>query len=649
MSEHSHTVPSYRWTWPSRSIVGTVLLGACCFAPLPAVVFAPPEGRIYSGAGQDMIASIAMVNTADPERRPAIVAFYDATLKFEEWDRDWLRKVLRLPDFFPGAYLQIGADLPDYGAEGLRAVAEGAFDDRIDAMISVYRHLPAKVFFRLGYEADGNKGKKFPDPAAYRAAYRYVVERFRAAGVDELAYVWNVQYASSDGAEWYPGDDVVDWWSYNAWKKDFDAGAFTARATARGKPVMIGECTELDHDDWGDWAPTFFDSLRTNAPQGYQYINYWWTSYGYNQSFWGDARYTDDPEHIALYNAEMARPVYVHRDPACFNPMALYIRASGRSIDQDRNGEAWTASLDAVSAQPGYGLIRVEGAVHDGIRTRPSHWQAAAGRHDFTVALGVPRDSRGYLVLTTDAIAKTIRLEGQSLAEATTATIHKYSYDETASDDGELLVRFEAAIGDAVACQHIGIQAIAADAFDAPTQLQAKSVRDDQVALSWAAMDGAYYGIYRDGEKIACSSTPAYRDQAVSAGSEHRYRVTAFHRQRGEGAMSAPSDVVVSDNAAPVIEGLAALPHPVTSTDCLLQAMASDAEDGALPVSWELRAAPTGGEAVIDQGASVTVQFSKAGSYRFVAMASDSDGATATAELTVTVVQNGASVVVDHQ
>ncbi len=515
-----------------------VLWWGFCAPDLHAAVFAPPAGRIYSGAGQDMISSIAMVNTAHPERLPAIVAFYDATLKFEDWDRDWLKKVQRLPDFFPGAYLQIGVDLPDYGAAGLRAVADGDLADRIDAMIAVYRELPAKVFFRLGYEADGNKGKKFPDPQAYREAFRHVVERFRAAGVDRLAYVWNVQYASSDGADWYPGDDVVDWWSYNAWKKDFDARDFTARARARGKPVMIGECTELNHEDWGNWAPTFFAHLRANAPRGYQYINYWWTSYGYKQSFWGDARYTNDPEHIALYNQEMSRPVYVHRDPACFNPMALYVRASGSSIDRDRNGQAWTPELDAVSAQEGYALIGVSGAVHDGIRTRSSHWRPAAKREDFTVVVQVPARSRGFLVLTTDAVTKTIRLGDTLLAEATMATIHKYPFDAAASDAGELTLTLAAVGGTEVSCQHIGIQAIAADAPPAPERPRVSGNREGQVALSWPAVDGDAYGIYRDGEKIASSSEPFYLDHAVTPGAKHRYRVTAFHRQRGEGAMS---------------------------------------------------------------------------------------------------------------
>ncbi len=45
------------------------------------------------------------------------------------------------------------------------------------------------VYLRIGYEFD-NPGNALP-PDQYVAAYRYLVDRFRTAGVTNAAYVWN--------------------------------------------------------------------------------------------------------------------------------------------------------------------------------------------------------------------------------------------------------------------------------------------------------------------------------------------------------------------------------------------------------------------------------------------------------------------------
>lgn len=74
---------------------------------------------------------------------------------------------------------------------------------------------------RIGYEFNGNN---YPT-GAYKAAYQAVVQAWRA---DErvsgrVAGIWDFVCSDAENyMDWYPGDDVVDWW-----------GIFSVAAAAR--------------------------------------------------------------------------------------------------------------------------------------------------------------------------------------------------------------------------------------------------------------------------------------------------------------------------------------------------------------------------------------------------------------------------------
>jgi cellulose synthase/poly-beta-1,6-N-acetylglucosamine synthase-like glycosyltransferase len=95
----------------------------------------------------------------------------------------------------------------------LDLVAAGALDADLRALAGVARaHRPQAVYLRWGHEMElsGLYPWAANNPALYRAAFRHVVDVFRAEGADNVRWVWSPAGVSG-AAAFYPGDDVVDY------------------------------------------------------------------------------------------------------------------------------------------------------------------------------------------------------------------------------------------------------------------------------------------------------------------------------------------------------------------------------------------------------------------------------------------------------
>jgi hypothetical protein len=148
-------------------------------------------------------------------------------------------------------------------------VAAGNEDRRIRATARMLRGLEAGVFFRFGWEmdADGTTGTgSIGPPEDWIAAYRRIHRLIREEAGDRVEFVWCPTVwgfrpgSDRDPADWYPGDDVVDWicadgynWSDGGddWES-FDEvyRHFFRWARDVDKPIMIGEVGTME--DPGD-------------------------------------------------------------------------------------------------------------------------------------------------------------------------------------------------------------------------------------------------------------------------------------------------------------------------------------------------------------------------------------------------------------
>ncbi|MEO1033139.1 MAG: glycosyl hydrolase, partial [Bacteroidota bacterium] len=184
-------------------------------------------------------------------------------------------------------------------------VADGTHDEYIDKLADFLLSLGKRpVFLRIAYEFDGDPWNHY-DRASTIKAYKRIVDRLRAKGVENTAYVWqSVGFIS--GQEhlegWYPGDDYVDWCGvsfFNRWK-EIEMFEF---ARKKGKPVFIAEATptisdyfgklygvcketqlsnpEQAQEAWDKWFIPFFTAIEENKDvvKAVHYINCHWDSH----------------------------------------------------------------------------------------------------------------------------------------------------------------------------------------------------------------------------------------------------------------------------------------------------------------------------------------------------------------------------------
>ena len=156
------------------------------------------------------------------------------------------------------------------------AVAAGQDDAYIRQFALAAASVSWQVIVSYGQEMNGNwyqwgtTGPGNSSPADYVAAYRHVVDLFRAEGVRNVTWLWdpNVSYAGSTPlAQVYPGDAYVDWVGldgYFAHPGDTFASLFgpsVAELRAlTGKPLLIAEAGVT-----GAGGPPQLDSLFAGA------------------------------------------------------------------------------------------------------------------------------------------------------------------------------------------------------------------------------------------------------------------------------------------------------------------------------------------------------------------------------------------------
>ena len=178
----------------------------------------------------------------------------------------------------PGIALRDARD-----SHGLAAVARGDYDFYIDAWAAEAARFGKPFLVRFAHEM--NDPYRYPwgpqnnTKEEYIAAWRRVVDRFRAAGARNVVWVWSPHVAYEYWDLYYPGDDYVDWvatgvlnfgpiaqWS-RWWTSAEIFGTKYPRLASFGKPVMIAELGSLAvGGDRAEWYRDALASLPTTYP-----------------------------------------------------------------------------------------------------------------------------------------------------------------------------------------------------------------------------------------------------------------------------------------------------------------------------------------------------------------------------------------------
>ena len=230
-------------------------------------------------------------------------------------------------------------------------VADGTHDAYIDRLGDFLLSLGKRpVFLRIAYEFDGDPWNHY-DREMTVVAYKRIVDRLRAKGVENTAYVWQSTGFIS-GQEhlegWYPGDDYVDWCGvsfFNRWK-EIEMFEF---ARKKGKPVFIAEATptisdyggklygltketqlsnaEQADEAWEKWFLPFFKAVEQNKDvvKAVHYINCHWDSHPMwyeNPTFKGvDARLQLSEKLGQLWLEKTNNPPYILSSETLYNDL----------------------------------------------------------------------------------------------------------------------------------------------------------------------------------------------------------------------------------------------------------------------------------------------------------------------------------------
>jgi hypothetical protein len=139
----------------------------------------------------------------------------------------------------------------------MRQITDGSQDAYLISYAKAVRAFGQPVVLSFGHEMNGawyDWGYRHVPPAEFVAAWRYIVDVFRAQGADNVTWLWTINvYADAasqvaNPAPWWPGDNYVDWVGldghYTTPGEDF-ANVFSPMIAGvrafTAKPVLVSE------------------------------------------------------------------------------------------------------------------------------------------------------------------------------------------------------------------------------------------------------------------------------------------------------------------------------------------------------------------------------------------------------------------------
>jgi hypothetical protein len=214
--------------------------------------------------------------------------------------------------------------------DGLERWARAARDTRIPILIDFAPEMNGDWFQWSGLYAGGAKG----GPQTYKRAFRHVVDLFRAVGATNVGFAFHANVRSAprepwnDLAQYYPGDDYVDWIGISAYgavfpgfdweplREALDEVYPKLAALSPTKPIAIletGVIEEQGHDK-AVWIRAAYRALGSGRYPRVKAV-VWWHERWVNQDdrSTSDVRIDSDPAATAAYRKAVAAQEFVTR------------------------------------------------------------------------------------------------------------------------------------------------------------------------------------------------------------------------------------------------------------------------------------------------------------------------------------------------
>ncbi len=325
--------------------------------------FEPPAGRVVHAMGQWEQYNAKLLPLLPAELRPmSKLIFIEIGDTPRGWRPEGIRATMQRYDqegFIPSIDIAPRGNQPGQAALATRAdplfgidhevASTSRFDGRIRDLVRIVKEYGKPVIVRIGGEFNGRWNGYHP--YAYPKAFRKIVEMFRAAQVDNAAFVWCYEPAAAGDFDernaageykWFPGDDVIDWFSIDWFNKEDFTGPlsgsrqgesvmtahgrsrrFLDMAVVHQKPVMIAESAPCRYDladpaqaeaAWQEWFEPYF-AIIAERPEikWFHLISYDWSRASYfAQTGWKNNDFTVSDALLQRLAAELRKPKYLH-------------------------------------------------------------------------------------------------------------------------------------------------------------------------------------------------------------------------------------------------------------------------------------------------------------------------------------------------
>ena len=295
----------------------------------------PKGNRIYHGAGQRAWEFASYWYTVGPHK-PALSKRYQH-VSLEPASARLHELPMEIRSYAPGkVILELSMSMTKDGKSQCAEIARGDYDAHLDAIADALLLFDgAPVFIRPGYEFNGF-WNGYP-AADYVPAWKHVRQRILKKGVRNLAWVW-CWIPETDNLDWrpyYPGDDQVDWWSIDVFKKSQiehpQCEAFLREARRRKFPVLISESAPQlagvadAQKAWDDFFGPYW-SLMARHPniKGFCMINRDWSLWPKYRNEWKDGRLDHNEKLYARWRKQLTHPMLLHANDLT-KPNAIHL------------------------------------------------------------------------------------------------------------------------------------------------------------------------------------------------------------------------------------------------------------------------------------------------------------------------------------
>ena len=170
----------------------------------------------------------------------------------------------------------------------LASIAAGQYDAYLRSYATAVKAFGTQVVLSFGHEMNGNWyswGNQHTSPAVFVAAWRHVVTLFRAAGAENVTWLWTVNVIDNsipipDPAPWWPGGSYVNWVGIDGYyylqSQSFSqvfGPTVVAIRNLTGDPILIAETSATRAANQPEKITNLFAGIHTYGILGFVWFN----------------------------------------------------------------------------------------------------------------------------------------------------------------------------------------------------------------------------------------------------------------------------------------------------------------------------------------------------------------------------------------